>query len=323
MKTSLQSLFIIALSSLFALAYAQTFPSRPIKLIVAGSPGASTDAVARALSLGMSERLGVPVVVENKAGANGVVAGMIVTKAAADGHTLLITPSDSQVLAPLITKDLPYSTERDFTPIAKVAELNLMFAVSSKVSANTITELVALAKSQPGKLTYGSSGLGGVQQLTVEMLRQRADLDLLHVPYKGGAEVAQAIASGEIDIFAGSPLLLAPLAKAGRVKAIAIAKMSRAEVLPDMPTMTESGYPNFVSSSWYGVFGPAKMPPEILKSLSDAIVATVNSPEYVKRMANLSVEATAMGHVEFAKYTLSESKSWRVLLESSGIKTVR
>jgi tripartite-type tricarboxylate transporter receptor subunit TctC len=168
-----------------------------------------------------------------------------------------------------------------------------------------------------------SAGSGTSNQLVGEFFQSVTGTSFLHVPYKGGAEVAQAIASGEIDIFAGSPLLLAPLAKAGRVKAIAIAKMSRAEVLPDMPTMTESGYPNFVSSSWYGVFGPAKMPPEILKSLSDAIVATVNSHEYFKRMANLSVEATAMGHVEFAKYTLSESKSWRVLLESSGIKTVR
>ena len=301
----------------------QGFPSRPIKLVVAGSPGASTAAVARALGVGMSERLGVPVVVDPKPGANGVVAGVIVTKSPADGYTLLVTPSDSQVLGPLVTKDMPYVPEKDFTPVAKVAELNVMFAAAAKVPVNTMQELVALAKAQPGKLTYGSSGMGGVHHLTVEMLRQRAGLDMLHVPYKGGAEVAQALAAGEIDLFAGSPLLLAPLAKAGKIKALAIAKDTRNSALPDMPTMAEAGFPDFVSSSWYGAFAPPNMPPDVLAKLSDAIIATVNSPEYGQRMAASSVDPSPIGHAQFVKYVAAENVHWRDLLERSGIKTVR
>jgi len=181
----------MSLASVPLFAAADAFPSRPIRLVVAGSAGASTAAVARALGAGLSERLGVPVVVDPKPGANGVVAGMIVTKAPADGYTLMITPSDSQVLGPLVNSDLPYSPERDFTPVAKLAELNVMFAAASKVPANTMQEFVALAKAHPGKLTFGSSGVGGVHHLTVEMLRQRAGLDMLHVPYKGGAEVGR------------------------------------------------------------------------------------------------------------------------------------
>lgn len=305
------------------LARAQAFPSRPIKLISAGSPGGSTDVVARALSVGMNERLGTPVIVEPKPGANGAIAGAAVAKAPPDGYTLLVTPSDSQVLGPLVTKELPYAPEKDFTPVAKVAELNVMFAVSTKVPANTMSELVALAKAQPGKLTYGSSGVGGVHHLTVEMLKQRAGLEMLHVPYKGGAEVARALTAGEVDIFAGSPLLLAPLVKGGQVKGLAIAKETRTSALPAMPTMIEAGFNDFISASWYGVFGPGNMPPDILARLSDAIVATVNSPEFGRVMSAASVDASPMPHGEFAKYVASETVHWRKLLESSGIKTVR
>lgn len=323
MKISRRTICALALAGAYGLAGAQSFPSKPIRLVVAGSAGASTAAVARALGAGLSERLGVPVVVDPKPGANGVVAGSIVTKAAPDGYTLMVTPSDSQVLAPLVTKDIPYVPEKDFTPIAKVAELNVMFAIASKVPASTMKEFVALAKSQPGKLTYGSSGVGGVHHLTVEMLRQREGLNMLHVPYKGGAEVAQALAAGEIDIFAGSPLLLAPLAKGGKVKALAIAKATRTSALPDMPTMQEAGFGNFVSSSWYGVFGPPSMPADVLAKLSNAIVATVNSTEYSQRMAASSVDASPIGHEQFVNYVASEFVHWRNLLESSGIKTVR
>jgi len=313
----------MSLASVPLFAAADAFPSRPIRLVVAGSAGASTAAVARALGAGLSERLGVPVVVDPKPGANGVVAGMIVTKAPADGYTLMITPSDSQVLGPLVNSDLPYSPERDFTPVAKLAELNVMFAAASKVPANTMQEFVALAKAHPGKLTFGSSGVGGVHHLTVEMLRQRAGLDMLHVPYKGGAEVAQALAAGEIDLFAGSPLLLAPLVKGGKVKALAIAKETRTSALPDMPTMIECGFPDFVSASWYGAFAPPNLPPEILARLSDAMVATVKSAEYGQRMAASSVDPSPIAHAQFVRYVASENVHWRKLLVSSGIKTVR
>jgi len=299
---------------------AQSWPSKPIRMIVPGAAGASTDLLGRLTAQALSERLSVPVVVENRAGASGIIGVDVVAHAVPDGYTLLWTGQDTQILVPLTRKNLPYDINRDLTPIAKVGDLYMLLAVNPAFPVKTMQELVARAKASPGSIKFSSSGEGGINHLMVELLKERADIDLLHVPYKGGAPAVQALLAGDVDLYGGSTTNLASLVGSNRLRGLAIAKPTRDTSMPDVPTMAEAGYPNFVVSAWFGLYAPAGLPQHIAERLSSAVVSIASSPEFAAKFAKAGAETAPLARGAFAKYVAEDTSRWRGVIEAAGIK---
>lgn len=289
-------------------------------MIVAYPPGASTDVVARLVSHYLGERLGTPVVVENRPGASGIIGTETAAKAAADGHTLLFALQDTHTLLPILRKKLPYDPEKDFVPLAKVGDIYLLIVANSKVPAKSAKELIAYAKANPGSLRFSSAGEGGINHLVVELFKQRAGIDIGHVPYKGGAQATLAVISGEVELFGGSRTLLAKAIEAGQVTPIGIAQAARSSFLPAVPTMAEIGFPDFVVSAWFGVFAPAGIPEAIANRLSETIVSIASSEDYQKRLVAAGGEGMPLGREAFGRFLKSESNRWRQVIEQGGIK---
>ena len=239
--------------------HAQSFPSKPIKLVVAFAPGGATDALARTIAQQLGTLTGATVVVENKPGASGAIAMELVAKAPADGYTLL-WGSDSVVVQPLLRKNFPVDPMRDLTPLARLGIAPMVVSVNQKVPAKDLKELVALAKSRPGGLKYGSGGSGSSQHLTGEEFKNRAGIDLIHVPYKGTGPAITDALGGHIDVVFTGVGEVAPHAAAGNMRPLGIMSEARVSALPNVPTFIESGYPGFIGGSWMGVLGPANLP---------------------------------------------------------------
>ncbi len=313
----------IAAGSMLALtgqfAAAQEWPSRPIRLIVPGAAGASADVLARTMAEVLGRRLGTAIVVENKVGSAGVIGADFVAKSAPNGYTLLFGQQDSQTMLPLLRKSMPYDTDKDFMPLAKVGDLYLIYATNAKVPAQDLKQFVALAKSQPGKMNYGSAGGGGINHLASEMLAQRTGMDLVHVPYKGGTPAATALLGGEIELFAGSYSLLGKSIEAGRLRGLAVTGTSRLPQLPDVPTMDELGYKNSIVSAWYGVLAPAGLPEAIAAKLSSNIVAAANTPEYRQRLQATGAEGQPLDRAQFAQFLKDDSARWKEVIQKGRI----
>jgi tripartite-type tricarboxylate transporter receptor subunit TctC len=310
----------LAMMAAATAALGQSYPSRPVRMIVAYPPGASTDVVARLVAHYLGERLGTAVVVENRPGAAGLIGTEAAAKAAPDGHTLLFALQDTHTLQPILRRKLPYDPEKDFVPLAKVGDIYLLIVANAKVPAKDAKELVAYAKANPGALRFSSAGEGGINHLVVELFKQRAGIDIGHIPYKGGAQATLAVIAGEVEIFGGSRTLLAKAIDAGQVRAIGIAQPARSPFLPNVPTMAEAGFPDFVVSAWFGVFAPTGTPEAIVNRLSETIVAIAGSEEYQKRLIAAGGEGLPLGRGDFEKFLKEESNRWRQVIQRAGIK---
>ena len=295
------------------------WPTKPVKLIVPGSAGASADTLGRVLAEALSERMGQQFVIENRVGAGGAIGALAVAKAAPDGYTLLFAQQDSQVLVPLLKKNVPYDTERDFVPVAKVGDIYLIFTVNSAQPYKTIQDLVADAKARPGKLNFASGGEGGINQLASELLKQRAGIDVVHVPYKGGGPATAALLANEVTVFAGSYTLVGKSIEAGRLRGLAVTRPTRLPMLPAIPTMIESGFPDFNSSAWFGLFGPAQLPASITRNLSDAVLAIAHSSSFKQRQLVVGAEGEPMGPEAFEKFLKEDIARWRAVITKAGI----
>ena len=313
-------LYALAMMAAATAALGQSYPSRPVRMIVAYPPGASTDVVARLVAHYLGERLGTAVVVENRPGAAGLIGTEAAAKAAPDGHTLLFALQDTHTLQPILRRKLPYDPEKDFVPLAKVGDIYLLIVANAKVPAKDAKELVAYAKANPGALRFSSAGEGGINHLVVELFKQRAGIDIGHIPYKGGAQATLAVIAGEVEIFGGSRTLLAKAIDAGQVRAIGIAQPARSPFLPNVPTMAEAGFPDFVVSAWFGVFAPTGTPEAIVNRLSETIVAIAGSEEYQKRLIAAGGEGLPLGRGDFEKFLKEESNRWRQVIQRAGIK---
>ena len=313
-------LYALAMMAAATAALGQSYPSRPVRMIVAYPPGASTDVVARLVAHYLGERLGTAVVVENRPGAAGLIGTEAAAKAAPDGHTLLFALQDTHTLQPILRRKLPYDPEKDFVPLAKVGDIYLLIVANAKVPAKDAKELVAYAKANPGALRFSSAGEGGINHLVVELFKQRAGIDIGHIPYKGGAQATLAVIAGEVEIFGGSRTLLAKAIDAGQVRAIGIAQPARSPFLPNVPTMAEAGFPDFVVSAWFGVFAPTGTPEPIVNRLSETIVAIAGSEEYQKRLIAAGGEGLPLGRGDFEKFLKEESNRWRQVIQRAGIK---
>jgi tripartite-type tricarboxylate transporter receptor subunit TctC len=300
------------------LAAAQVWqPVRPIRLIVPYGPGGSSDVIARAMAVEMGKDLGQAVIVDNKAGGQGVIAMQEAARAAPDGYTLVLGHVGTLAVNPAMMPRLPYDVRKDFQPVTLLARVPMVFAVGTQVKATTLPQFVALAKAEPGKLNYGSAGNGSAGHLAFEMLKVTAGIDVTHVPYKGtGAQMTDLLA-GNIDAAsAGLPGFL-PHVKAGKMKILAVGSAHRLAAVPDVPTVAELGYPDFESSQWFGLLAPAKTPDAIVRRLDEEARKALASSAVQRRLEEDSSTAAPLGPKDFAAFIAGEQKRWATVVRSA------
>ena len=320
MNQLLWALLCVALAGVPAVAQAQAYPSKPIRLIVTFAAGGGTDLAARAVAPKLAEAPGQPVVVENRAGANGAVGAEATAKSPADGYTLMVGAAGTLAVAPHLNAKLPFDPFKDFAPVSLLATSAFVVSVNPSVKAQSIRELVALAKASPGSLTFGSSGTGGAPQLAGELFKSQAGVNLLHVPYKGLGPAITDLLGGQIQVvFADVGLVTAHL-KAGRLRGLAITSGSRSSMLPDLPTVSESGVPGYAAGTWYGVFAPAGTPSGIVARLSEEVRRVLALPEVRAALVAQGVEAAGNSPEQYAVFLREEHAKWGRVIAEAGIR---
>jgi tripartite-type tricarboxylate transporter receptor subunit TctC len=285
-------------------------PDHAIRFLVPYGPGGSSDVIARAMAVEMSRGLGQQMVVENKAGGQGTIAMMEAARAAPDGYTVILGHVGTLAVNPAMMAKLPYNVEKDFEPVSLLAKVAMVFAVGSKVPAKTLPEFIALAKSEPGKLNYGSAGNGSAGNLAFEMLKVAADIDVVHIPYKGTGQQITDLLAGNTDAGSAGPPGLMPHLAGGKIRILATGSAKRLPGLPDVPTVAESGYPGFESSQWFGLLVPAGTPPAVVARLHDEAVKALNSPAVRQRLEADSSEPVGSTPEEFRAFIRTEAVRW-------------
>lgn len=312
---------IAGIAALAALsAHAQSWPAKPIRLVVPFAPGGTSSIVARAFAAEMEKTLGQPFVIENKGGGGGNLAMQDVARAEPDGYTLIIGHIGSLAVNPFMYESLPFDTNRDFAAVSLLAKVPSIFVVPADVPAKDLREFVALAKKNPGKLYYGSAGNGSAGHLAMEYLKLTAGIDLVHVPYKGtGPNLVDLLAGRTQATAAGTPPLL-PHVKAGKLRVIAVGSATRLPVLPDVPTVAEQGYPGFETTQWYGLNAPAKVPADIIRRLAEAAAHAARQASVAERLAVDSAEAVGSTPKEYADFIVREQARWSEVVRKAGIR---
>jgi tripartite-type tricarboxylate transporter receptor subunit TctC len=288
---------------------AQTYPSRQITLIIPFAVGGSNDMVGRAIGKKLTEAWGQPVVAENRAGAGGIIGGSAVAAAPPDGYTLLLV-SSTFTINPAIKKSMPFDTIKDFTPVAFIARSPLLLTASNRLPVKSAKELLALARSKPGQIAYASAGPGSINQIAAELIALSAGAKFLHVPYKGGAPALNDLLGGHVDIYVSSLPQVLQLAQSGQAKALAVTSAKRTALLPDVPTLEESGIAGFDLWSWWGIVGPAGMPANVVNALNSEIGKMLTSPELRMFLSNEGAEAETMTPQQFGDLMRSETERW-------------
>jgi tripartite-type tricarboxylate transporter receptor subunit TctC len=313
-------LFAVTLASLVApAAQAEEYPDRPVKVIVPTPPGGPVDVIARIAANSLQTTLGKAFVVENRAGAGNTIGSKDAAEAAPDGYTLLYSSASGLVIAPLLHPDAGYDPIKSFDPIALVGESSNILVVNPAVPAKTVQELVAYAKANPGKVNFSSGGIGVLPHLIGEMFKARAGIDIVHVPYKGGGPSINDVVAGNVQMtFEGTSVLL-PLIEAGRLRALAVTTAKRIPQLPDVPTMVESGFPNFVSASWTGFLAPAHTPTPIIAKLNASINTSLKTEELKTALARLSNEPLGGTPADFTAVIKGDLGKWSPIVNALGL----
>jgi tripartite-type tricarboxylate transporter receptor subunit TctC len=312
----LLALLLAALWSLPALA--QTYPSKPVKIIVPFPAGQSTDILARVMADQLTRSLGQQVIVENRPGAGGSIGADAAAKAAPDGYTLLMVTISTHGIAPALYPKLPYDAQKDFAPIANIGLTPQVLMASPKSGIESVKDLIAKAKA--GDLNYGSSGNGSASHLAVEMLKSAAGIKLTHIPFKGNADAMLALQSGDIQIMSDAiPDAIGPV-QAGKAKAIGIADARRSPYLPDLPTIAEQGFPGVVAVGWIGLSAPARTPEPILDRLSAEVMRILKEPEVVEKMKGLAFVPASESRQGFEAYIAIENAKWHKVIQDAGVK---
>ncbi|MGD9802463.1 MAG: Bug family tripartite tricarboxylate transporter substrate binding protein [Hyphomicrobiaceae bacterium] len=314
------ALLVSAFLVLVAPASAQDYPSKPIRIIVPYPAGGPTDLVARKLGEQMQLLWGQPVVAENRAGANGNIAAQLVAKAHGDGYTLLLHAS-SMIINPLLHKAVGYDLYKDFTPIGLVFDYKLIVVAHPSFAPNSIQELVAAAKAKPGSISYASAGgMGAPTHLSVEMFKQMAGIDILHVPYAGGAPAVNDLLGGHVQLMFNNPTQSLQYIKAGKLKALATTGSRRMEQAPELPTVAELGYPGYDVGTWYALWGPAGVPAPIVEKISDAVQGILKKPEIKKLLSEQGLNPLGSTPAELAAFQKSEQERWGKVISAANIK---
>ncbi len=296
----------------------QEYPNRPIKIVVAFTPGGGNDVYARIVAEKLQERLGQPVIVDNKPGAGGSIGPGFVAKSAPDGYTLLLA-SDGLTVKPWVYKSLPFDVEKSFAPVGVGVTQPVVVAVTNSLPVKSINELIAYAKEHPGKLFYGTPGLGSVAHFSTEWFKSLTGINMVPVPYKGATDVLTALMSGQVQVMFGALNSAAPFIQSGKIRAIGVAELQRLPQFKDVPTVNES-VPGYQAKAWYGLMAPAGTPDAILNKLSEAQRAIVNMPDVRDRLARLGMDTNPTSAAEMRQIVTNEMVRWGKIVKTAGIE---
>lgn len=299
-------------------ATAQDYPSRPVKIVVPYPAGGSNDIVARLIAQKLSERSGQNFLVENRGGAGGNVGAEAVAASEPDGYTLLLTAPPPLTINAALYKSLPFDPSKAFAPVALIASVPIVLAVHPSLGVKDVKELIALAKAKPGTINFGSSGIGTTNHLAGELLKTKAGIDIVHVPYKGAAPAMNDLIAGHIPMMFDNIPAVLPQVQGKAINAIAVAGTSRASALPDVPTVAEQGVAGFEASAWFGLVAPAKTPAPVLAKLQSEVVAILTMPDVKKRLVELGAEPGAVSGEAFGKFLSEETTMWSGIIRASG-----
>jgi tripartite-type tricarboxylate transporter receptor subunit TctC len=300
---------------------AQQYPARPVRVLIPFTAGSAADIIARAMEPAMRERLGQPFVIDNRGGAGGNIAAELTAKATPDGHTIMMATIGTHAINYSLYSKLSFHPQRDFTPVGLVAESPNALVINPKVQATSIQELIALAKSKPGGLNYGSSGAGTTVHLSAELFSVMTGIKMTHVPHKGAAEALTSLLGGQTDLMFASLSSSIPLIKAGRLRAFAVTGAKRSPSIPELPTVAEAaGLKGYEASAWFGIVGPAGMPKGAVVALNKAALSSLEDAEVRKRLFNAGVEIRTSSPEEFVRYIASEMEKWAKVVKASGAR---
>jgi tripartite-type tricarboxylate transporter receptor subunit TctC len=311
----------LALFLFAAQAFAQPYPSKPLRLVVGFAPGGAADFVARAFQEPLGRALGQPVVVDNRPGAGSSIAAEFVAKSQADGYTFLIASPSSILVNPLLTPKAGFEPLKDLAPVSKVTSSPLLLAVNPNLGVTSLRELIAYVKKNPGKVNYATSGNGSAPHLSAVLFMRLAGVEMVHVPYKGGAPSVQSVLAGDTQLAFATPPSVLPLVQAGRLRALAVTSRNATPLVPGVPGMVEAGLPDYEISFWYGFFVPTGTPAEAVKKLFAATEQTLKLPEIAKTLAREGTETSGSASPEdFAGFLREDAKLWARLVKESGAK---
>lgn len=296
------------------------FPDRPLRFVVGFPPGGPNDLLARIVAPGIGERLKRSVVVENRAGANGEIAAASVAKAPTDGSVFMLGSNGSTTVAAALNRNLPYDVRTDFAAVAPVGINPMLLVVRNDLPAKDVTELLALARAQPGKLNGASAGAGGATHLALELFKALGKVDIVHVPYKGGGPAMADLMAGLVDVYFGGLSTALPHVKAGKMRALGQTSTTRSAAAPDIPTIAEAGLPGYEAAISYGIFLPAGAPPSLVNRLHAAVDATIRSPEVAHKFTDLGADPQFGTPTEFAAYVAADLAKWSALAKQAGLK---
>jgi len=302
------------------LAAAQAWPSKPIRIVAPSTPGDAPDVIARLVAEKLSVALGTQVVVENRPGAGGVVGSEVVAKAAPDGYTLIMGNAGSHGINAAVYSNLPYDIKRDFAPVSQIAIAPNIFVINPGIPPKSVAEFIAYAKSKPGELAYASGGNGSSAHMSMELFKSMAGIDMIHVPYKGSSPALTDVVAGQDAAMIVNMPPAVPLVKAGKLRAIAVTTRTRSPLMPDVPTVAESGLAGYETVAWFGVLAPAGTPREIVNRLSQEMARVARSPEMTERLMSLGAEPVGGTPEEFAAVIARDIAKWTTLSKSVGIK---
>ncbi|TAJ89115.1 MAG: tripartite tricarboxylate transporter substrate binding protein [Reyranella sp.] len=300
-------------------ARAQDFPSKSLKLVVPYAPGGGADSVARIVAKKVSENIGQPIVIENKGGAGSIVGTDLVAKAEPDGYTLLLGQSGPISINPAVYKTLPYDPVKDFAPITMTTAYPYILVVNSEAPAKTLQEFVTLAKSKPGALNYGSTGVGAANHLVAELFASKAGLKMTHVPYRGTALAVADLVSGQLNVVFGDPISVLPHIRSGKLRALAVTSLERSPVAPEVPTIAESGYPGFEALAWHGILAPARTPPAVVKKLNAEIVKALADPATKELLEKQAMQTVGNSPEAFATFIQKDIATWKAVAAAANV----
>jgi tripartite-type tricarboxylate transporter receptor subunit TctC len=301
-----------------ACAHAQTYPTRPVTLVVAFTPAGPSDVLARVVGRKLEELLKQPFIIVNRPGAGGNIGAEAVANAPPDGYTLLMGNNSILATNASLYKKLPYDPEKDFKPISLVGNQANILVVNPKLPVHSMAELIALAKSKPGALNYASSGIGTAAHLAGALFKAQANIDIVHVVYKGAAPALQDVIAGQVQMMFATAASVVGFINAGVVRPLAVTTLQRSALLPDLATVAEQGLPGFEATTWHGLVAPAATPPAVIDALHDATVRALRDPAVAKLLTDLGVEISSSTPDEFAKYITAEIPKWTAVVKASG-----
>jgi tripartite-type tricarboxylate transporter receptor subunit TctC len=316
----MKRLFVLAVMLLSGAVAAQPYPNKPIKFVVPFAPGGNLDFIARVIQPKLAEYLGVAVVIENKPGASGIIGAEYASKQPPDGYTIFLGNTGTNAIYPATYDKLPYDPAKDFAAVGRTSTSDFLAAMHPSIPAKTLKEFISYAKANPGKVNAALAGVGSSPHFATELIRSKADIDMLLVPYKGSAPGLQDVLGGQVHLLVDAPTVAMESVKAGKLRGLAVTGKKRLVSLPDVPTFDEAGLPGVEASGFQGIFVPAGTPPAIVTRLSDAVLKTMNQPDVKERFLAQGIDAAPMDAKEFGAWVQGETVKWAKLAKTANIK---